>query len=183
MKNILAKFNIVDLIIIIVDVMLLSKVTVNEFFKKTTKPVKKVYEKTAPIIEERRERRHNQNIDIFLDGEEDNDEPEAEKKTKKRSSKKPADQQVIDDSTTDDGLDDDDMSNLIREIKASTRSNQTEAKPKSIDEIVDNATVEKKPDPEEAIKKAVKDYYDKNGIEYDPSIFPEDHDCEHCHVN
>ena len=36
---------------------------------------------------------------------------------------------------------------------------------------------------EEAIKKAVKDYYDKNGIEYDPSIFPEDHDCEHCCSN
>jgi len=36
---------------------------------------------------------------------------------------------------------------------------------------------------EEAIKKAVKDYYDKNGIEYDPADFPADHDCEHCHVN
>ena len=34
---------------------------------------------------------------------------------------------------------------------------------------------------EEAIKKAVKDYYDKNGIEYDPGMFPEEHDCEHCH--
>ena len=34
---------------------------------------------------------------------------------------------------------------------------------------------------EEAIKKAVKDYYDKNGIEYDPAMFPEEHDCEHCH--
>lgn len=34
---------------------------------------------------------------------------------------------------------------------------------------------------EEAIKKAVKDYYDKNNIEYDPAIFPADHDCEHCH--
>ena len=30
---------------------------------------------------------------------------------------------------------------------------------------------------EEAIKKAIKDYYVKNGIEYDHSIFP---DCEHC---
>ena len=30
---------------------------------------------------------------------------------------------------------------------------------------------------EEAIKKALKDYYDKNGIEYDHSLFP---DCEHC---
>ena len=27
---------------------------------------------------------------------------------------------------------------------------------------------------EEAIKKALKDYYDKNGIAYDPAIFPED---------
>ena len=34
---------------------------------------------------------------------------------------------------------------------------------------------------EEAIKKAVKDYYDKNGIEYDPGMFLAEHDCEHCH--
>lgn len=33
---------------------------------------------------------------------------------------------------------------------------------------------------EEAIKAALKDYYDKNGIEYDPSIFPEESSCEHC---
>ncbi len=30
---------------------------------------------------------------------------------------------------------------------------------------------------EEAIKKALQDYYDKNGIEYDKKQFP---DCEHC---
>ena len=30
---------------------------------------------------------------------------------------------------------------------------------------------------EEAIKSAVKDYYDKNGITYDKAMFP---DCEHC---
>ena len=30
---------------------------------------------------------------------------------------------------------------------------------------------------EEAIKAAMKDYYDKSGIEYDHSLFP---DCEHC---
>ena len=33
---------------------------------------------------------------------------------------------------------------------------------------------------EEAIKAAVKDYYDKNGIAYDPEKF-QIHDCEHCH--
>lgn len=30
---------------------------------------------------------------------------------------------------------------------------------------------------EEAIKSALKDYYDKNGVEYDKKLFP---DCEHC---
>ena len=33
---------------------------------------------------------------------------------------------------------------------------------------------------EEAIKAAVKDYYDKNGIEYDKTQFPADEDCDHC---
>lgn len=33
---------------------------------------------------------------------------------------------------------------------------------------------------EEAIKLAVKDYYDKNGISYDPAEFPANHDCEMC---
>ena len=31
---------------------------------------------------------------------------------------------------------------------------------------------------EEAIKNALKDYYDRNGIAYDKALFP---DCEHCH--
>ena len=35
---------------------------------------------------------------------------------------------------------------------------------------------------EESIKSAVKDYYDKNGIEYDPAMFPETQDCEHCEL-
>ena len=34
---------------------------------------------------------------------------------------------------------------------------------------------------EEAIKSALKDYYDKNGIEYDHSIFPDCENCDHCH--
>lgn len=33
---------------------------------------------------------------------------------------------------------------------------------------------------EEAIKLAVKDYYDKNGISYDSTEFPANHDCEMC---
>jgi nitrogen fixation NifU-like protein len=33
---------------------------------------------------------------------------------------------------------------------------------------------------EEAIKAALKDYYDKNGIEYDKSQFPDCESCGHC---
>ena len=33
---------------------------------------------------------------------------------------------------------------------------------------------------EEAIKAALKDYYDKNDIAYDPAMFPDCGDCEHC---
>ena len=35
---------------------------------------------------------------------------------------------------------------------------------------------------EEAVRAAVKDYYDKNGIAYDPEQFQVAHDCEHCHL-
>ena len=33
---------------------------------------------------------------------------------------------------------------------------------------------------EEAVKAAIKDYYDKNGIKYDKETFAQTHDCEHC---
>ena len=33
---------------------------------------------------------------------------------------------------------------------------------------------------EEAIKKALQDYYERNGIEYDHSLFPDCEDCAHC---
>ena len=36
---------------------------------------------------------------------------------------------------------------------------------------------------EEAIKAAVKNYYDKNGIAYDPCQFASCDTCPHCHVN
>lgn len=33
---------------------------------------------------------------------------------------------------------------------------------------------------EEAIKKALQDYFEKNGIDYDHSLFPQCDDCAHC---
>ena len=35
---------------------------------------------------------------------------------------------------------------------------------------------------EEVIKAALKDYYDRHGIAYDPALFPDDHDCESCEL-
>ncbi len=35
---------------------------------------------------------------------------------------------------------------------------------------------------EEAIKKALQDYYEKNGIEYDKTQFPQCESCEHCEL-
>ena len=34
---------------------------------------------------------------------------------------------------------------------------------------------------EEAIKNALKDYYERSGIEYDKSLFPDCDSCGHCH--
>ena len=34
---------------------------------------------------------------------------------------------------------------------------------------------------EEAIKNALKDYFDKNGIAYDKKLFPDCENCAHCH--
>jgi nitrogen fixation NifU-like protein len=34
---------------------------------------------------------------------------------------------------------------------------------------------------EEAIKNALRDYYERSGIEYDKSLFPDCSSCGHCH--
>lgn len=33
---------------------------------------------------------------------------------------------------------------------------------------------------EEAVKAAIKDYYDRNGLDYDPTLFPDCASCGHC---
>ena len=35
---------------------------------------------------------------------------------------------------------------------------------------------------EEVIKKALQDYYERNGIDYDRSLFPDCENCEHCEI-
>lgn len=123
---------IVDLLIAVVDIMLLSKVTLDQFFKNTAKPVKNVVEKATPYIEERRERRRNADIDIFLD-----DEITSTEDKSKRSRRKKAE-------TVEEPLDDgDEYSQLINEINASAKRNRAQKepeRPKTIDEIVEDAS-------------------------------------------
>lgn len=119
---------IVDLLIAVVDVMLLSRVTVNQFFKNTAKPVKMAVEKAAPYIEERRERR-KANIDIYLDDEAPVPEEEKASKPKKQKKEQPAEEKK------------DDYSDIIDEINASaSRNKKRREEIKSLDEIVKDAS-------------------------------------------
>lgn len=135
---------VVDLLLIIVVIMLLSKVTVNQFFKNTTKPVRAVVEKATPYIEERRERRRMNNIDIPLD-----DEPPVQDEKSKKKSKTKA-QKAQDVEETEEPADD--YSKLIAEINETTsknKQNRETPKKKSIDDIVKTASEENAEKPNE----------------------------------
>ncbi len=131
---------IITLLLSLVDILLLSKATVNQFFKNTAKPVKRAVEKATPIIEERRERRRNRNIDVYLDGYEDGTDVKAKPKNAKPKRNKNG---VPEKPETVDNMDD-----LIREINESTKQKQEQretvkAKSKPLDEIIKDASEEK----------------------------------------
>ena len=135
---------VVDLLLIIVVIMLLSKVTVNQFFKNTTKPVRAVVEKATPYIEERRERRRMNNIDIPLDDE----APVQDEKSKKKAKTKA--QKAQDVEETEEPADN--YSKLIAEINETTsknKQNRETPKKKSIDDIVKTASEENAEKPNE----------------------------------
>ena len=129
---------VIDLLFIIVVIMLLSKVTVNQFFKNTTKPVRAVVEKATPYIEERRERRRMNNVDIPLDDE----PPVQEEKPKKKAKTKAEKTQDVEEAEEPA----DDYSKLIAEINQATSKNKQsrqETKKKTIDDIVKTASEDK----------------------------------------
>lgn len=135
---------VIDLLLIIVVIMLLSKVTVNQFFKNTTKPVRAVVEKATPYIEERRERRRMNNVDIPLDDE----PPVQEEKSKKKAKTKAEKSQDVEEAEEPA----DDYSKLIAEINQATSKNKQsrqETKKKTIDDIVKTASEDKTEKPDE----------------------------------
>lgn len=123
---------IVDILLIVVDIMLLTRCTVNQFFKTTAKPVKMAVEKAAPYIEERRERRRA-NIDVYLDEEPPlTDEKATGAKSKKKKNEPEGKGEF------------DDYSNLINEINETTARNKKRREEiKSLDEIVKDASEDK----------------------------------------
>ena len=135
---------VIDLLLIIVVIMLLSKVTVNQFFKNTTKPVRAVVEKATPYIEERRERRRMNNVDIPLDDE----PPVQDEKPKKKAKTKAEKTQDVEEAEEPA----DDYSKLIAEINQATSKNKQsrqETKKKTIDDIVKTASEDKTEKPDE----------------------------------
>ncbi len=146
---------VISLLLALVDVILLSKATVNQFFKNTTKPVKKAVERATPYIEEKREemreKRRTRNIDIFLDDDPLSNSGEVkDNQEKTRRKKRKTEPEAVNTAENED-----DMSSIIREINESTKRNQESREgSKSIDDIVKDAS-EKKEDKKEKLEKAV----------------------------
>ncbi len=130
---------ILCIVFFLADFMLLTGITVIQFFKGAARPAKATYDKVAPAINEKIEQRkmNRQNIDVPLD-----EASPSEAKSKKRSSKQ---EKEIFDPQDDASVSKD----IIDEINEATRRNRLERQEsksknkKSIDEIVEDASKDK----------------------------------------
>ncbi len=152
---------IVDLVLVFVDFMFLTGITIIQFFKGAAKPAQETYKKVAPVINDKIEmRRMNKtNIDVPLDILPPGEENMAKKgkKTGKKSANTPEE--------TESGV----SKSIIDEINAANERHRKEketSKPKSIDDIVKNASEESSVSKESAefnvtdaqMKASVEDY-------------------------
>ncbi len=126
---------ILTIVLMFVDFMFLTGITIIQFFKGAAKPAKATYDKIAPVIEDRIEQRRMTkfDIDVPLDDPINEDEQNSSKTKKNKKSDKA---HVKEEAATKD---------LIDEINAATAKNKAErnnAKQKSIDEIVRDASAQ-----------------------------------------
>lgn len=127
---------IVNILLIFVDFMFLSGITIIQFLKGAVTPAKATYDKVQPVIEEKIEqrKRNRANIDVPLDEETPAQNVDVKKnKKKKAESNTPQMEEVVA------------TQKLIDEINAASAKNKAERekkKAKSIDEIVENASGE-----------------------------------------
>lgn len=124
---------VVDLVLVFVDFMFLTGITIIQFLKGAAAPAKATYEKVAPAIEEKIEQRkmNKHNIDVPLD---EVSPMEEDKPKKGRKQKKSADAAIEPEenmtSVPKDIIDE------INETTARNKAMREKNKSKSIDEIV-----------------------------------------------
>lgn len=150
---------IVNILLIFVDFMFLSGITIIQFLHGAAKPAKATYDKVQPVIEEKIEqrKRNKANIDVPLDDVAPGEEKQSKKsKSKKSSDDTPQLQEVVE------------TQKIIDEINAANAKNKAERenkKAKTIDEIVEKASEESSDEEmekfevtKEQMKASVEDY-------------------------
>lgn len=140
---------IISVVLFIVDLLLMTGLTVFQFVAGAAKPAKVTYEKVAPAIEERIERRrmNKENIDVPLDTQ----PPEEEDKKPKSRKKKAASSDEEMTKVPKEIIDEINRENSNIEMLKNATGRKEEKKPKSIDEIVKDAS-EDKPNEKKADK-------------------------------
>lgn len=140
---------IISVVLFIVDLLLMTGLTIFQFIAGAAKPAKVTYEKVAPAIEERIERRrmNKENIDVPLDTQ----PPEEEVKKPKSRKKKAASSNEEMTKVPKEIIDEINRENSNIEMLKNATSRKEEKKPKSIDEIVKDAS-EDKPNEKKADK-------------------------------
>lgn len=157
---------IISVVLFIVDLLLMTGLTIFQFVAGAAKPAKVTYEKVAPAIEERIERRrmNKENIDVPLDTQ----PPEEDKKPKSRKKKAASSDEEMT-KVPKEIIDEINRENSNIEMLKNATGRKEEKKPKSIDEIVKDAsedkTNEKKADKsesftvsKEAMESGINDY-------------------------
>lgn len=132
---------IISVVMFIVDLLLMTGLTIFQFVAGAAKPAKVTYEKVAPAIEERIERRsmNKENIDVPLDTQ----PPEEEDKKPKSRKKKAASSDEEMTKVPKEIIDEINRENSNIEMLKNATGRKEEKKPKSIDEIVKDASEDK----------------------------------------
>lgn len=140
---------IISVVLFIVDLLLMTGLTIFQFVAGAAKPAKVTYEKVAPAIEERIERRrmNKENIDVPLDTQPPGEEDKKPKSRKKKAAS--SDEEMT--KVPKEIIDEINRENSNIEMLKNATGRKEEKKPKSIDEIVKDAS-EDKPNEKKADK-------------------------------
>lgn len=132
---------IISVVLFIVDLLLMTGLTIFQFVAGAAKPAKVTYEKVAPAIEERIERRrmNKENIDVPLDTQPSEEEDKKPKSRKKKAAS--SDEEMT--KVPKEIIDEINRENSNIEMLKNATGRKEEKKPKSIDEIVKDASEDK----------------------------------------